>query len=613
MAMMARPPLGLARPPVLRQRAPMLLARPLALLALLVGLLPLPPGLCQTAAPPNACASDAACPSGCCSFDRGRELGRCQPAGALQAGEVCHDHCRCADGRCERDPIPGQFSRKTCAFPHMVNAVAWPLQTWFGIKRPARNLTAIGEYLQRQHGINFQGFAPPRCAAPNKPDRNLTRFNSTALPLVSRRPPGACPLADETFCDEWDALDTDCDGLLDREELSWTQTLHTYNDRAFDPAATDFVSHRAGYGLDEATGEPNLPPQPFSVGISSFPEVLDRVQKRWTAVFRLADTDGSGRVDFGEFAQLQSQLKNVFRHCGEALAVQQFRFVSPWASYGAGKDGPYPVQACESCAVRWLHCDLSRFGGGWTLVYETVGAQPDQPLGGEAALNEYELFTASFRRTQDPGIIEKIRLDGVDDWLEINKVRSYRRAVVSPHLAKLSDDEIRPLCTGQYMIVQPQRRPLFCMFETGSESYGDQTGSVKHCSRSYDAAGLYGVQPAASGDEQQEEDDFFNVGAAPEPEPQLGPRYFGFSTGEAPLDHTIQVRSKALPFCCASAIFSLRQCLSLPSACPCTDGPPRGRRGEALAVPDEQPPARLHVRGFAATHAGGEKPKPATS
>jgi hypothetical protein len=44
----------------------------------------------------------------------------------------------------------------------------------------------------------------------------VTRFSSRVVHIGPVYAPGMCPLRDATFCDEWDSLDTDCDGALSR-------------------------------------------------------------------------------------------------------------------------------------------------------------------------------------------------------------------------------------------------------------------------------------------------------------------------------------------------------------------------------------------------------------
>ena len=45
----------------------------------------------------------------------------------------------------------------------------------------------------------------------------MTRFSSRVVHIGPAYAPGMCPLRDATFCDEWDSLDTDCDGALSRD------------------------------------------------------------------------------------------------------------------------------------------------------------------------------------------------------------------------------------------------------------------------------------------------------------------------------------------------------------------------------------------------------------
>lgn len=89
------------------------------------------------------------------------------------------------------------------------------------------------------------------------------------------------------------------------------------------------------------------------------------------------------------------------------------------------------------------------------------------------------------------------------------------------------------------------RNPLFCVFADGVESYGDETASAKHCSREYETDARYAPQLAEAtlvlGDVFGEQPE--GPAPEPEPEPRLGPRNYGFSTGEVAGDsHTLQVR-----------------------------------------------------------------------
>ena len=63
---------------------------------------------------------------------------------------------------------------------------------------------------------------------------------------------------------------------------------------------------------------------------------------------------------------------------------------------------------------------------------------------------------------------------------------------------KLSDDAIRALCDGQFMVVTPGRPPTFCALDDAS-SYSDGALSAKHClDRRYHTRGEYSRYANAS-------------------------------------------------------------------------------------------------------------------
>lgn len=248
----------------------------------------------------DPCTDHAGCSSGCCVRNWRTGARYCAANRTLEGPfDECYDQCQCVDNVCELDSS-GQFERMACTFPHMVNAITYPFHHFWAINRRPRNLTSIATFVRSNHNIDFQYFAPPACAAADRAARNKTRFTSTALALSSSRPPGACPLADRTFCDEFDALDTDCNGALDGSELMWTQTLFTYDDQASD---TGYTSHRAAYrptgrGQDGRPVEPthNLPPMPWDREVTQYGAAVALAGQQWAKVFAAADVNSDRRV-----------------------------------------------------------------------------------------------------------------------------------------------------------------------------------------------------------------------------------------------------------------------------------------------------------------------------
>jgi hypothetical protein len=68
---------------------------------------------------------------------------------------------------------------------------------------------------QLSPGLNCSKL-PSECLPESAENRNVTRFSSRVVHIGPVYAPGMCPLRDATFCDEWDSLDTDCDGALSR-------------------------------------------------------------------------------------------------------------------------------------------------------------------------------------------------------------------------------------------------------------------------------------------------------------------------------------------------------------------------------------------------------------
>jgi hypothetical protein len=213
----------------------------------------------------------------------------------------------------------------------------------------------------------------------------LERFGSRVVPIGPVHAPGACPLRDATFCDEWDSLDADCDGALSRQELAWTQTLHGYDDEPWE--------HSPRYILPNGTGiVTGFQPQPWREAVTARPLDKQRVVGWWGTLFEAADVDRSAGIDFGEWVQLQDQMRQTFGSCGDVLNHSLFRYRA--GASGEGADGAYPIRPCAACPLRWVHCDLSHYGGGWTLVYQTAGRDPSVGVRGQKAPEE--LFMKSF-------------------------------------------------------------------------------------------------------------------------------------------------------------------------------------------------------------------------
>jgi len=276
--------------------------------------------------------------------------------------------------------------------------------------------------------------------------------NSSALRFAAPRCAAAwpahtaasCPVEDLSYCDEFRSLDADCTAALTLAELRHCASMSG----AFVRAEV-LQGYRAGSYLRL------------------------RGEARWSALHARFDEDGDGNLTLLDWLAMRGRYAHPMPSCGAALADARY----------SGRTA-MPIRPCEGCAEHWLACEQRLYGGGWTLVYQTAGAVA---MHGAPEREPSLLYTHGWRhRERDgDGVLADVPRD--DDW------RSY-----APASGKLSDDAIRALCDGQFMVVTPGRPPTFCALDDAS-SYSDGALSAKHClDRRYHTRGEYSRYANAS-------------------------------------------------------------------------------------------------------------------
>ena len=118
--------------------------------------------------------------------------------------------------------------------------------------------------------------------------------------------------------------------------------------------------------------------------------------------------------------------------------------------------------------------EVSAVGGGWNLVYESVGETPFLMSTDEVDVDR--LFEPDF------GYVERDKYFRVDTREREGAWSAFRKPAQG---GKLGDESIRNLCDGQYMIHQQGQAATFCRFENVTR-YGDDAESTKACSFKYD-------------------------------------------------------------------------------------------------------------------------------
>lgn len=244
-----------------------------------------------------------------------------------------------------------------------------------------------------------------------------------------------CPVGDASYCDEFHSLDKDCSQSLALQELWHCFTL-------------------AGYVQWEEL-------QQYADGS----DLREYHETKWRSLHRRFDEDGDGNISLVDWLSMRGQYAHTMTSCGAALADLRYS----WRT-------AMPIKPCASCAEHWLACNRN-FGGGWTLVYQSAGlVNMRSTLEQEPSL----LYTHGWQQaTRVDGALVDVPIG--DDW------RSYAQAG-----GKLADESIRHLCSGQFMVVQPGRQPIFCAF-ANSSNYADNQPTIKHCLRQYHARALYSV------------------------------------------------------------------------------------------------------------------------
>ena len=305
------------------------------------------------------------------------------------------------------------------------------------------------------------GFVFPSCAA----SHNVTWANEQ------------CPVEDTTYCDEFHSLDLDCDGLLSLPEAAETTTW-----------------------FDEPSYHGLTPLSLLPRDIGGLTKMM--MENHWRILLAALDGDDDGFLSMFDWLKGSRVYKPTYRHCGEVLADEFFRYINQGDRSLGGDSGAYPVRPCAACEMRWIYCELDVEGGGWNLVYESVGRADFLMSTGE--VNVDRLWDPSFgSKTADRYVPYPTQGTADGRWNAGPTLKGGR----DPQGAKLDDESSKHLCDGQYMIHRPGQHPTFCRFLNVSQ-YGDNAESVKACSFDHDTT-FRGYQIL---------------------EPELGSS-FGFSTG----------------------------------------------------------------------------------
>ena len=200
---------------------------------------------------------------------------------------------------------------------------------------PARRLLPLAE------GMANRSFVLPLCHADVPPNRTWDSTN--------------CPVEDASYCTEFHALDQDCDGVLQLDELSRCTTLHDAPSWLF------------------------LAPKPYPVTVKGFASMM--LDRQWARVYQ---SFGDRPLTLFDFLALQRVYKPALRHCGEALTHDFLRLARGTKGSGTGSSA-FPLQprpcptstalngSATGCPFYWVFCELTLHGGGWALAYETSG------------------------------------------------------------------------------------------------------------------------------------------------------------------------------------------------------------------------------------------------
>jgi hypothetical protein len=265
---------------------------------------------------------------------------------------------------------------------------------------------------------------------------------------------------DTTYCDEFHSLDLDCDGMLSLSEAAETTTW-----------------------FDEPSYHKLTP-----LSLLSFDSQLEATIEgsRWQALLAALDGDDDGHLSIFDWLKGSRVYKPTYKHCGEVLSDNFFRYIKQDARQLGGDNGAFPIRPCAACEMRWIYCDLDVQGGGWNLVYESLGRTDFLMSTGE--VNVDQLWDPTFG-SKSPSEPDRYRPYATQDTINPPRLNTgpTLRAGRDPQGAKLDDESIKHLCDGQYMIHRDGQHPIFCQFVNVS-LYGDNAESVKACSFDHDAS-----------------------------------------------------------------------------------------------------------------------------
>eukprot|EP01047_Picozoa_sp_COSAG01_P002123 COSAG01_NODE_54_length_31327_cov_317.045356_11_plen_210_part_00 len=129
------------------------------------------------------------------------------------------------------------------------------------------------------------------------------------LPIMGGAAP-ACPISDESYCDEFRSLDTDCSGLLILGELSLCETMPNF-------ASIKTVAMHSTQAY-----------------------VRVQLERRWADLFQRYDRDNDRNLTMIEWLELRGHYTPTFSSCGAAMRDPRHTTADV-----------LPIKPCDTCGT----------------------------------------------------------------------------------------------------------------------------------------------------------------------------------------------------------------------------------------------------------------------